>query len=79
MNPLNNMTIVKKLLLLLALPFAGLIFFIFTGISERIQVLNQMDALNKLSSLSVKSNLLIHELQRERPVNRLFKKPGEPI
>ena len=66
MNMLNNMTMRNRLLLVLALPVLGLLFFSLFSAAEKGQSAGNMDRLEVLAALSVKLGAAAHELQKER-------------
>ena len=63
---LNNMTMRNRLLLILALPFAGLLFFSINSAIEKAQVSRNMQNIEMLVGLSAKLGAAAHELQKER-------------
>ncbi len=68
----NNMTIKSKLLLMISIPISGLVYFAITDTIEQMVALNELDHLQSLSQLAVKSSTLIHELQKERGLTAGF-------
>ncbi|HDQ13559.1 MAG TPA: hypothetical protein ENN41_01945 [Sediminispirochaeta sp.] len=54
------------LMLILALPIAGLVFFAGSGLSERASRVAEMERLRELAGLSVRISELVHETQKER-------------
>jgi len=63
---LKNINISHKLVLMALLPIVGLIYFTSTITLDKLAIVKQMDLLQELSILTVKSSILIHELQKER-------------
>ncbi|MBF0286631.1 MAG: methyl-accepting chemotaxis protein [SAR324 cluster bacterium] len=68
----NAMTIKSKLLLMISIPIAGLIYFAITNATEQMTALNELEELQLLSQLAVKSSTLVHELQKERGMTAGF-------
>ncbi len=67
MNALSNMTIRAKLLLLiLALPIVGLLFFSINSVVEKAALSATMTRLESLVEISVKLGAVAHEIQKER-------------
>src|SRR5438445_93658 len=62
----GRLTIARKLVLLIALPIAGLGFFAATAATEKLSVVNEAGHARALAGLSVTINQLVHELQTER-------------
>ncbi len=63
---LNKLTIKYKLILLLIIPLMGIIYFSSQKIVPNWHLNQNMDQLNKLIILSIKSSDLVHENQKER-------------
>ncbi len=68
----RNNSLRSKLILLLAIPLAGLLFFGVQGILERNTVNQEMAKLKELSNLTVSISTLIHETQKERGMTAGF-------
>ena len=68
----SNLKVRTKILLLLALPLAGLAYFAGNHLMEKIQVANENKRLVKLIRLSTRANVLVHELQKERGASAGF-------
>ncbi|MBE9562425.1 MAG: nitrate- and nitrite sensing domain-containing protein, partial [Proteobacteria bacterium] len=68
----KNFKINSKLLLMVALPLLGLIYFTIDNTLNKLIVVEQMNSLQKLSELAIKSSALIHELQKERGISAGF-------
>ncbi len=66
MISLNNMTMRGRLLLVLALPLVGLLFFSANSVLDKARTSTAMRDLQALVSLSVEFAALAHELQVER-------------
>lgn len=60
------MKVKKKLLLILLIPLVGMLFFSFTILKQKKEILNEMSQIEDLIQLSVNISLLIHETQKER-------------
>jgi len=69
---LKNINISHKLVLMALLPIVGLIYFTSAITLDKLAIVKQMDLLQELSILTVKSSLLIHELQKERGMSAGF-------
>jgi hemerythrin-like metal-binding protein len=69
---LKNLKISYKLALMVAIPIMGLIYFTIDSTLEKREIVNQMNLLQALSALTVKSSSLIHELQKERGLSAGF-------
>jgi class 3 adenylate cyclase len=63
---LKNLNISNKLALIVAVPMIGLISFTVNIALEKLEIVNKMNLLHELSDFAIKSNALIHELQKER-------------
>lgn len=72
MTFLSNVRMRNKLVLLLIVPLAGLLYFSIQGIFEKIKSSGEMDTLENLSGLAVKISELVHETQKERGASSLF-------
>ncbi len=66
MGMFGYMTIRAKLLLILALPVAGLLFFSGSSVAEKAALSATMARLESLVGVSVKLGAVTHELQKER-------------
>ncbi|OOG24241.1 hypothetical protein B1C78_09145 [Thioalkalivibrio denitrificans] len=62
----NNMTVRARLLLVLAFPVIGLLFFSVNSVLDRSRTANAMQDLEALAELSVRFSAVAHELQIER-------------
>ncbi|RKZ93258.1 MAG: hypothetical protein DRR19_01755, partial [Candidatus Parabeggiatoa sp. nov. 1] len=69
---LKNIKISHKLALMVAIPILGLVYFTIDSTLEKREIVNQMNLLQELSELAVKSSSLIHELQKERGMSAGF-------
>ncbi len=63
---MKNLSINKKLLTMLIVPLAALLFFAGISINERMTMADDMAELEELSELAAVTNQLVHQLQRER-------------
>jgi len=63
---LSNISISKKIMLMLIFPLLGLIYFSVTSVSDRTTVANEMDKVAPLAGLAVELSRLVHETQKER-------------
>ncbi|MCK5876629.1 MAG: nitrate- and nitrite sensing domain-containing protein, partial [Candidatus Marithrix sp.] len=68
----KNLKINSKLMLMVALPLLGLIYFTIGNTLSKLAVVEQMNSLQELSELAIKSSALIHELQKERGISAGF-------
>ena len=71
-NLMNNLSISKKLVLLLFLPILGLIIMAVTISLDRYHTYTQYNLLNHSVILSNKMTTLVHELQKERGMTAGF-------
>jgi hypothetical protein len=55
-----------KIALIIMFPILGFIYFSINVILEKQEIVNQMNLLQELSEIAIKSSALIHELQKER-------------
>ncbi|RKZ85975.1 MAG: hypothetical protein DRR19_15595 [Candidatus Parabeggiatoa sp. nov. 1] len=69
---LKNIKIRYKLALMVAIPILGLIYFTINSTLGKREIVNQMNLLQALSELAVKSSSLVHELQKERGLSAGF-------
>ncbi|QWR77866.1 methyl-accepting chemotaxis protein [Candidatus Magnetomonas plexicatena] len=63
---LENVKFRNKLVLMLIVPFLCLVYFSLSIFIDKVDVLNRMEALTKLSALAVNVSEVVHELQKER-------------
>ena len=63
---LSNISISKKIMLMLIFPLLGLIYFSVTSVSDRTDVANEMSNVAPLANLAVELSRLVHETQKER-------------
>ena len=68
----KTITLKTRLILLLILPLAGLLYFSITKVVNKLNELNDIKSLQTLSSLAVKISPLVHELQKERGSTALY-------
>jgi len=61
-----------RLILLLAFPILGLLYFAVGNVLEKSQRLNEIRAMQTITSLAVKSSSVIHEAQKERGMSAGF-------
>lgn len=66
MSFLGGLNINRKLMLILAFPLLGLVYFSAVALQEQVTTWQQVGRLEQLTSLSGQSSLLLKELQRER-------------
>ena len=66
MNFLNNFSIRIKIMMMLALPLIGLIYFSVISVVDKSEVVSEMEAVQPLAELAVKASSLVHETQKER-------------
>ena len=60
------MKIKTKLLLMAVIPITGLFYFAIKDAVKKLEVVHELNSLETKSELGVVSNLLVHELQKER-------------
>lgn len=63
---LDNVSIQKKIFLVLILPIASLLYFSVSGILEKRSEQQDLQSLRQLTELAVTSSALVHETQKER-------------
>lgn len=68
----SNLNIRSKLVLILLLPLASLLYFSVTDVLNQSQTVSSLKSLSSLSQLSTKISALIHETQKERGATALF-------
>ncbi|MBF0339809.1 MAG: nitrate- and nitrite sensing domain-containing protein, partial [Magnetococcales bacterium] len=72
MRFLESLSFQSKLLLILLIPLGGILGLGIVGIQEKHVLINQMERMNRLSSLAVNMSHLVHQLQRERGLTAGF-------
>lgn len=72
MSLLSNLKIRSRILLALALPVLGLLFFAGESVLEKRQVSGEMQRLTTLADLAPTISALVHELQKERGTSAGF-------
>jgi len=72
MSLLSNLKIRSRILLALALPVVGLLFFASETVLEKRQVSDEMQRLTTLAGLAPTVSALVHELQKERGTSAGF-------
>ena len=68
----TNLSVRSKLLLMLALPMLGLIWFSVQGAVAQLDMAHRMERLQRLSAFSVQLAETVHELQKERGLSAGF-------
>jgi class 3 adenylate cyclase/HAMP domain-containing protein len=68
----KNTKISNKLILTVIIPIFGLVYFTIASTFEKRNIVHNMNLLEALSELAVKSTALIHELQNERGMSAGF-------
>jgi len=68
----NHISVKRKLALMLMMPIIALLFFVVIKIVEKAHSLEELHALQGLSSLAVKIDALTHEMQKERALSSGF-------
>jgi len=68
----KNTKISNKLILTVMIPILGLVYFTIASTIEKRNIVHNMNLLQALSELAVKSTALIHELQNERGMSAGF-------
>ncbi|MEN6587949.1 MAG: nitrate- and nitrite sensing domain-containing protein [Sulfuricella sp.] len=69
---LSRVSMRWRLTMLLIFPILGLLYFSTSNILEKSHALNEISAMQTLTSLAVKSSALIHEAQKERGLSAGF-------
>jgi hemerythrin-like metal-binding protein len=69
---LKNTKIKHKLTLMVIIPIIGLIYFTIDSTLDKLKIVHEMNLLQDLSVITVKSSALIHELQIERGMSAGF-------
>ena len=69
---MKKMGLKGKLVLLLSLPILGILYFAVSGIFDRAMVLGDARDIKELTTLSIHSSALVHELQKERGASAGF-------
>lgn len=69
---LQQISIRKKLMVLLVVPILALLYFSLLGINQRLSVLNETRELQPLAELAVHISAVIHETQKERGRAAMF-------
>lgn len=72
MNFLSNVKMKQKLILLLIIPIAGLIYFSAGGVVDKLRVLSEMNKIKTISQTAITISSLVHELQLERGMSSLY-------
>lgn len=63
---LKDLRIRSKLMAMIMLPVAGIIYFFGTGLLEKSATASEMEKLQEMVELGVKASSMVHELQKER-------------
>ncbi|MEM7112567.1 MAG: nitrate- and nitrite sensing domain-containing protein [Chloroflexota bacterium] len=66
MNRLRDINLRSKHILLVIIPIIALLYFVIAQVTNRIQLVAEMNNIQNLVGLSVRVSNLVHELQRER-------------
>ena len=69
---LSKVSMRFRLLLLLAFPILGLLYFSVGNVLEKTRNLNEIRAMQTITALAVKSSAVIHEAQKERGMSAGF-------
>ncbi len=72
MSSSSSMKMRTKLILLVAVPLVGLLYFSISSTLEKAGIAREMGKLESLVELSVKIGALAHELQKERGMTAGF-------
>ena len=72
MNLIRNLKIRNKVLLIVALPLAGFLYFSGNAVIEKVKLANEMKKVEHLANLSIAVNGPIHELQIERGASSVY-------
>ncbi|MBF0248821.1 MAG: nitrate- and nitrite sensing domain-containing protein, partial [Alphaproteobacteria bacterium] len=68
----TNMKIGSRIVLALALPILGLLFFSGDLVKEKRDVANEMESLERLATLAPSISAVVHELQKERGTSAVY-------
>jgi methyl-accepting chemotaxis protein len=71
-RPFADLRVRSKLLVMLALPLAALLFFAVTGVGEKARASRESREIVDLAALATHTSGLVHEVQRERGASALF-------
>jgi len=69
---IERLTIRTKLIFILLIPIAALLYFSVSGVREKSTVADSMDKVEMLVQLVVKTGEVVHELQKERGISTGF-------
>ncbi len=72
MGFMSKLKIGNKLVLLVAVPMAGLLYFSVGDVLDSIAEVRRMTSLQEISELGVKISALVHETQKERGASALY-------
>ncbi|HLK56132.1 MAG TPA: nitrate- and nitrite sensing domain-containing protein [Chthonomonadaceae bacterium] len=72
MSMMTNLRVRNKLLLLLAFPLAGLLYFSLIQVVGKSHVQSSMQTLEAQAALAVRLSAVVHETQKERGLSSLF-------
>ncbi len=68
----KDIKISHKLIIIVMIPIIGLVYFTIASTLEKQNIVDNMNLLQALSELAVKSSSLVHELQKERGISAGF-------
>ena len=71
-NLMNKIKIRTKLVFILVLAVAGIGYFAFNGVRDKMRTEKEMGQISELATLAVNSSALVHELQKERGATALY-------
>ncbi len=69
---LSRMPLRMRLSLMLLLPVLGLLYFSISSVNEKLHRLNDLQTMQLITTLAVKSSAVIHEVQKERGMSAGF-------
>ena len=72
MNLLNNLAFKNKLFLLVIVPLLATLYFSLNNLSHLTSNKNQLSDVQKLITLTIANNALVHELQKERGATAVY-------
>jgi len=69
---MKNLSMRKKLIVMLFIPLLGLMFFAVVSVHDKIVTLRAMHDTRSLAQLAVRASGLVHEVQKERGLTAGF-------
>ena len=69
---MNYLTIKQKLLLMMVIPFMGLLYFSISSLITKNEKIQNINKFEKYLEFTTKASFLVHELQKERGLSAGF-------